>query len=306
VYSLFISSTDNKCEGMLTPSKCKQAMSTLKIAPAVTVLTAVLPILFIYVVFFVSQWGYYMSGFTGVLPKDFSYAEYAREGFFQLCTVSVINLVIIIAISLFLKTKENKPSVILKTLSIIISLFTLVLISTAVAKMVMYIDCYGLTPKRVYSSWLMLVLAVVFVMIIIKQFVKKLRLIALSLAVLVVMFTALAVCGVDEFIAEYNVDRYVDGSLKTVDIEALDELGDAAVPQLVRLANILDEKNNTDIASEKLDETMDKMYFDLATLLRDRAIRLKVADKEKEADIFDFTIPTMKANKALRTTSIYK
>ncbi len=300
IYGIFISSTDKKCEEMLTPSKCKKTMSTLKIAPAVTVLTAVLPILFIYVMFFVSQWGYYVSGFTGVLPKDFSYAEYAREGFFQLCIVSVINLVIIIAISLFLKTKKNKPSVILKTLSIIISVFTLVLISTAVAKMVMYIDCYGLTQKRVYSSWLMLVLAVVFVMIIIKQFLKKLRLIALSLAVLVVMFTALAVCGVDEIIAEYNVDRYIDGTLTTVDIEALNELGDAAVPSMVRVYDILLIQPYA-----KMSDTDKDLFFDVRDSLSNKGIELKDRENLGENDVWSYTVPAIKAQKALEKTLFY-
>lgn len=305
VYGLFISAKDNKCNDMLTPLSCKKTMSTLKIAPVVTVLTAVIPVLFVYVVFFVSQWQYYVSAFTNVLPKDFSYAQYAREGFFQLCTVSVINLVILIVISLFLKQKDDKPSVVFRLLAVIISVFTLVLISTAAAKMIMYIDCYGLTPKRVYASWMILVLAVVFLLIIVKQFVSKLRLIALSLAVLVVLFSALALSNVDTIIAGYNVDRYLDGTLDTVDIDAMHELGDAAIPELVRLANILDKNNNTDIATAKLDEKSDKLYYDLVTLLRDEAAQLRVADDNNEGkDIWSFTVPSTKAEQALRSTTL--
>ena len=234
-YGIYISSVDNKCEKLLTKQSCEKAMNSMRIAPAVTVVTAVLPILFVYVVFFVSQWKYYVSGFTGVLPKGFSYAQYAREGFFQLCTVSVINLLILIAVSLFLKRKDSNKSILLKIISIVFSLCTLVLISTAIAKMVMYIDCYGLTPKRVYSTWLMAVLAIVFVLIILKQFIKRFRLVVVSLSLVVVMFSALCLSGVEKFIADYNVDRYINGTLAVVDVDALNDLKDASIEPQVRL-----------------------------------------------------------------------
>lgn len=298
-YSIFISASDNKCTNALTAQSCKVKLVNIRIAPAVTVLTAVLPVLFVYVVFFISQWQYYISGFTGVLPKEFSYAEYAREGFFQLCTVSVINLVILILISLFLKRKQDKKSVTLIALSIVISVFTLVLISTALAKMYMYIDCYGLTPKRVYATWFMAVLAVVFILVILKQFISKLKLVAISLAVLIVMFSALALSGVDSLIAKYNVDRYVDGTLKTVDIDAMSDLGDAAIPQLVRLANILEEKNNIDITEYDITEYEDSMYYDLAVLLQYRIEEIEDEEYIEEHDIWSFTIPSINAQNAL-------
>lgn len=50
-----------------------------------------------------------------------------------------------------------------------LSIFTLILIATAISKMVMYISVYGLTQLRFYTTWFMLLLAVIFVMIIVKQ-----------------------------------------------------------------------------------------------------------------------------------------
>lgn len=301
-YSIYISSVDKKCENILTPESCKKSMTSMHFAPPITILTFILPILFIYVVFFISQWKYYVSGFTGVLPDSFSYAQYAREGFFQLCTVSVINLLILIVITLFLKRKQDKPSLLLKVISIIFSAFTLVLISTALAKMVMYIDCYGLTPKRVYATWLMAVLVLVFVLIIIKQFIKKLRLIALSLAILIIMFTALSLSEVESFIAQYNVDRYMDATLSTVDVEALDELGDPAVPQLVRLYEVL--KNELD-GKEDEPEYVKKydLYVEVTDTLRSRGIEYRQSREEnKNSSVWSFTLPSYRALEALRKT----
>ena len=303
-YGIYISSFDKKCDKILTTASCKKSMTKMRIAPAVTVVTAVLPVLFVYVVFFISQWKYYVSGFTGVLPKGFSYAEYAREGFFQLCTVSVINLVMLTAVSLFLKRKEGKSSVLLKILSIVFSLFTLVLISTAVAKMMMYIDCYGLTPKRVYSTWLMLVLALIFVLIILKQFIGRLRLIALSLAVMVLMFSALTLSGVEKFIAEYNVNRYIDGTLPIVDVDALTDLNDASIASQVRLYHhitdeIMSDSYNSLSAEEK------EMYDEVILSLKRKATFM-VEDKVSVSEnIWSFTVPASEAEKALTTTPFY-
>ncbi len=300
VFGLFVSSKDGKCNDIFTADGVSKTMPKIRIAPVVTVLTAVLPILFIYVVFFISQWQYYVSAFTGVLPKDFSYAEYAREGFFQLCVVSVINLIILIFISLLMKRKEGKRPYILNIVSIVFSVFTLVLISTAISKMYMYIDCYGLTPLRVYSSWFMVVLTLVFILIIIKQFAKKLRLVVISLTVLVLMFSVLSLSNVDAFIAKYNVDRYLDGTLETVDIDAMDNLGDAAVPQLVRLAEILDKKTGTDISKVEYNFEDESMYYLLAKSLQRRALEMK----QDESGVFSFTIAKYRAEKALETTSL--
>lgn len=301
IFGLFISSIDKKCTGILTAEQCRSASRSLKIAPGITVLAAVLPILGIYLLFFISQWKYFVSGFSGKLPENFSYAQYAREGFFQLCTVSVINFVIIALIGLFMRRKEkDKPAVLLRVLSIVFSVFTLVLISTAAAKMILYINCFGLTSKRIYASWLMAVLALLFILIIVKQFACRLKLLAASAAVCVVCFAGLALSGTDSLIAQYNVDRYLDGTLETVDIGVMESLGDAAVPQMVRLVKALDEKYGTDIAAfDFKKQKEDVLYYDLATSLYKAA-------KKQDNSFFGFTVPRMRAKAELEKAGIIK
>lgn len=288
LFGLFISSIDGKCSGTVTTESCEKTSQKIKIAPALTVIAATLPLLFLYVVFFISQWDYYISGFTGKLPEDFSYAGYAREGFFQLCAVSVVNLIVIMAVVIFMRRKKSKTTLLLKILTTVFSLFTLVLISTAVAKMIMYIECYGLTPKRVYATWFMVLLAVIFILTSIHQFVPKFKAIATSVCVCVVLFAALSLSGTDSLIATYNVDRYLDGTLETVDLNAMRELGDAAIPELVRLAENIEDKG-----IDSTDEGI--LYYDLTDVLKAEAEKLK----NKESDVFTFNVPSAKAKKAL-------
>ena len=53
--------------------------------PRALLYAAVTPMLVLYALFFFSQKDYYLSAFTKTLPEGLTFAEYAREGFFQLC-----------------------------------------------------------------------------------------------------------------------------------------------------------------------------------------------------------------------------
>lgn len=302
LFGLFVSAVDNKCSEVITEKTCRAISEKIKVAPAVTVIAAVVPMLFLYVVFFISQWKYYVSGFTGELPDKFSYASYAREGFFQLCAVSVINLIIIISVVLFMRRKSDRPSVLLKILALVYSGFTLVLISTAVAKMIMYIDCYGLTQKRVYATWLMAVLAVLFILIAVRQFVPRFNAVAASLAACVILFSGLALSNVDSVIAGYNVDRYIDGSLETLDVYALEKLGDAAIPELVRLAEELDRETGRVISRRRVVSGSNDIYDQLVEVLYSAAEQKMTEEK----GIFSFTVPSLKARKALERINLIK
>ena len=144
--------------------------------------------------------------------------------------------------------------------------------------------------KDVYARTVqfMLFLAIVFILLGIRQFAPKINTIALSLAVGFVMLSALSLVNADRLIARYNVDRYIDNTLKTVDVSALRELGDPAIPELVRLEKYL-IKNKTDEAAHEL-------YY----IVRDT---LSGCEREREGErtnIFEFDIPTFSADRALQ------
>lgn len=333
MFSLYLSSSDKKVSGKFSEEKMGNLAQKTGIAPLITIIAAAVPLLAIYVLFFVSQWQYYVSAFTGVLPENFSYAEYAREGFFQLCAVSVINLIIIALVILF--TKKSKAStVVLKILAVIFSLFTLVLISTAIAKLIMYIAIYGLTQKRFYAAWFMLVLALIFIAVAVSRFVPKISILTVSAAILVVSFTGLALCNADRMIAKHNVDRYINGTLSVVDVSAMEKLGDAATPELIRLANYLDSEKGTDILKnvKKENFVIDEDYFDdyfweynskediefeylygelytgddLSSLLTNALIMKKSEMEKAEDNIFAFTFNQRKAETAMKASKIIK
>lgn len=267
---------------------CRRGLEKAKILPPLTALVAVLPTLFLYAVYFVSQWDYYVSGFTGVLPDGFSYAEYARRGFFELCAVSVINLLLIVGIAFFLRRRSFGSSVFLKVVSVVFCACTLVLISTAVAKLWMYISFYGLTQKRIFALWLMVLIALVFLVIALGQFVSKLKVAALSLLLFAVLFSALALCNVNALCARYNADRYLSGEVEVLDLMAMKELGDSAVPSLVRVSNEMD--------AEKAPEV--KLAIDSYLTLCAKRLQ------SEHTTLFSFSVPSSQARAALSDFSL--
>lgn len=289
LFGLFISSSDKKGYEILTVKQCENTAEKLKKVPILTTLSATAPILLIYVLFFISQIEYYISGFTSTLPDELSYAEYAREGFFQLCVVAVINLLIIIFVSLVMRRSGNERPLALKLITIIYSVCTLFLISTAVAKMLMYIEIYGLTQKRIYAFWFMIVLTVVFILISINQFIPKIKTVALSLAVAAALFTVLSVANVDSVIAKSNVDRYINGDLAKIDTKALLDLGDNAVPELVRLYDHVKEKSKTEKISSEDFSVLSSLKYELQDL----------KSQTVNDDLSSFTISHYRAKNAI-------
>ena len=283
-FGLYASSQKKVLQNKMTAQSCQTGLQKAKILPQLTATVAVLPIVFLYVVFFISQWKYYVSGFTGILPQNFSYAQYARQGFFELCSVSVINLILIVAIAFFMKRGKNGGSVVLKIVATVFCLCTLILISTAIAKLVMYIDCYGLTQKRVYAMWLMTLIGIVFLLIALGQFLRKMKVVALCVSVAIVMFAALSVGNVNALCARYNADRYLSGDLKTLDAKAMEELGDSAIPSLVRVATSMDAQQDP-----QLKKSIDAILFNRAGQFRD-----------EKFSIFAFSLPSALAKSALK------
>lgn len=263
----------------------RERSERVRVAPLLTVSATLFPLAVVYIFFFVSQWDYYLSAFTGKLPEGVvNYAEYARSGFFELCTVSAINLVIIIAVALFTRRTGKGEKLFLRIVSAVLSVMTLVLIGTALAKMALYIDKFGLTVKRLLSSWLMVVIALIFVFIIIRCFVKRFRLFAASTVAVVLMCGLLVMSDYNSFIANYNVDRYISGETEEIDLKALVNADTSAVPAIARLMEYCQENGKSDSYG----------YTRLNCKLLDEKKHL-----DKQNEIFSFSFPSERAKNAI-------
>lgn len=241
LFGAFYSCARRPAAGAIADESWHSARQSVRCVAPTVLLAAGIPLCALYALFFVSQTAYYFSAFTGYLPADFTYAEYARQGFFQLCVVALINLAVLLFVRVFARRGEERLPVSLRVYSTVLCGFTLLLIATALRKMVLYIEHYGLTPLRVYTSWFMVLLAAVFLILAITQFFRRSHAWAATAAAFLVLFAVLQFGNVNGWIARYNVEQYRTGALPSVDVGLFDELGDAAVPYAAELLTDADE-----------------------------------------------------------------
>lgn len=132
-FGAFISGIDRKHEKYMSADACRKFSGTVKFAPEVMACFAMLPLLTVYAVFFVSQWNYYVSAFSGKLPEGIDiYSQYARDGFGELCAVSGINATVMITVSVFTRRRQpDRHSPATRVFIGLLSVSTLILIATA-------------------------------------------------------------------------------------------------------------------------------------------------------------------------------
>lgn len=265
LFGMIYSNTHRKDLNILEDENCEEIVSKAKCIQNVIVYTAVTPIFILYIMFFISQANYFLSAFAGSLPSGYSYADYARQGFFELVAITVINLAVIIFMNLFSKNGNDKKPITLRIYSITLSIFTIILIATAISKMVMYISEYGLTQLRVYTTWFMLLCAVIFIMIIIKQIKVSFRFAQKCTAAFTIMFAILCFTRPDALIAKYNIEMYNSGILNELDKSELLHMSDDAILEALNSEAV----SIDDIVKIKGKEYTDNSYrkFNISSLL---------------------------------------
>jgi len=239
LYGLIYGDLHGKNTDLVTLDLVDRKAAALKFAPGVTVYSALTVLNLVYVIFFLSQLSYLFSAFGNSLPETMTYAEYARRGFFELCAVSGINLAVIVIAHAITKRERER---IMRIETVVLCLFTMMLIVTALSKMGMYISYYGLTQLRVYTTWFMILLLLVFIIITIRQF-RKFNGMKIATVGFLILFLGLCYSNMDGIIAKYNIDRYQEGSLERIDVGAMSQLSDAAVPYLYELYQKTDDKS---------------------------------------------------------------
>lgn len=134
------------------------------------------------------------------LPEGYTYAEYAREGFFQLLAVSILNLVIVLIGLYFFK-----PSKVLKAVLTVMSLCTFIMIASSAMRMIIYIQYYYLTFLRILVLWSLVVLFLIFAGVIIYIVKEDFPLFRYSVIVFTCLYIALSFSHPDYWIAKVNL-----------------------------------------------------------------------------------------------------
>lgn len=233
----------------------------------VTLITVLAAVCAVYAVYLCSQLAYFVGGFSGILPQEYTLAEYARRGFFEMAWLSAINLGII---ALAMALSGEKPSHAIRYLCLFIGIVTLFLVIAASAKMLLYIDAYGLTRLRVLTEVIMIFLALTTVFACARLFLPKFAYMKAVILCALFLGAVVAWADVDTVVAAYNVSAYQSGRLETVDMRHLSSLSDGAIPYIARLTKDSDPdiaRKAADILSNRERNDSDLRGWNLANAL---------------------------------------
>ncbi len=165
--------------------------------------TAVIAVIYSY--FCVIQVVYLFAGY-GTLPTGYTYAQYARQGFFQLLFICLMNLVLVLTgIGFF------RESRILKGILLVISGCTFIMTASSAYRMLLYISVYYLTFLRIFVLWALGVIALLLMGIIGKTLKNSFPLFRYGLCVITVCYLVLSFGQPDYWIARYNISAYLEG-----------------------------------------------------------------------------------------------
>lgn len=123
----------------------------------------------VFVLFLISEISKLCGNFLQI-PNGYIYSSYAREGFFQLLFVTIINFSIILY--LIYKTNVIKENKIIRNLVLILIAFSVLLIFNSYYRMFLYIGKFGFTNLRLQVI-LFLLMELILFGIIIKKIINK-------------------------------------------------------------------------------------------------------------------------------------
>lgn len=182
------------------------------------------------------QFAYLFGGEKGSLPGGYTYAEYARQGFFELA----FSLFLIFAIALFAMAfcKSDRPGLFLaiRLELLLLSLGGGVVLGSAVKRMLLYVGVYGLSVKRSLTLWFMVTAGICFLFLAARCLFHRFPLAKCTGVAVIAMVCLLSLFPLNGFVARYNVNAYLSGRVEAeVDCRYLEDLSVSALPAMVDL-----------------------------------------------------------------------
>ena len=184
--------------------------------------------------FLVVQFRYFFAGSANVSIDGFTYAEYARRGFFELVVVALIAGVLYFSLASF--TKRDTPAK-KRAFSLMAGLLLAqvgVMLISAFQRLRLYEQAYGFTSSRLAAHVFMVFVGLLLLALIIMELTNSFRKLGLVLVLGVLAF-ALVMVGLNEdaLIAQQNLERAVQGE-KLDAAYLVHGLSNDAVPTLFR------------------------------------------------------------------------
>lgn len=180
-----------------------------------------------------------------------TYAEYARRGFFELVAVVALALPVLLLADWLLRRERPADERLFRGLAGLLVVMLFVVMASALQRMSLYEEQFGLTELRLYTTAFMLWLAILLLWLVATVLLGRRHRFAFGAVMTgLILVAVLDLLNPDSFIASTNVVRAQSGA--RFDSTYLTGLSADAVPEIVRDLPGLPEQDRTAIAGQLL------------------------------------------------------
>ncbi len=161
-------------------------------------ITVILLVTVVYALFCGLQIVYLFNGGVFGLPEGYTFAEYARRGFFELLAVAVLNVALML-----LGTAYFEESRLLRHLLTAMTVCTYIMIGSATYRMLLYIQAYRLTFLRLFVLLALAVIALFLAGVVLSVYNDRFPLFRYGVAIVAVSYLIFSLAKPDYWIAVY-------------------------------------------------------------------------------------------------------
>ena len=247
VFSFLYSGRSHRHVLSAKPDDMIPAAHALKIDKTVLI-TFLSAVNLLYLAFAFVQLAYLTGAFSAALPEGMTYAEYARSGFFELLGISLLNLALSV-LAVKATDRHGLSGRLIRIESLLLVLCSLVQWGSAIFRMKMYIDQFGLSQLRFFSTAFMFLILVLFAFIVIREFRPAFPLFKAFAIAAVVGLLLVNHANSDAVITRTNIRHYQ--KYGQIDTAYLRNLSNSAVPGLLKLVDV-EDKNVSYFVAENL------------------------------------------------------
>jgi len=178
------------------------------------------------------QFACLFGGEKNINLEGYTYAEYARRGFFELLIVAVLSMVMILGLNWITRRESKRQIRSFNSLSSLMVGFVLVMILSAFRRMRLYESTFGYTELRLYGYLFMIWLALLMGWFLITLW-KQPQNFAIGFLLATIGYLAtLNLLNPDAFVTRQNEARYQQTN--DLDVAYLTTLSADAVPELIK------------------------------------------------------------------------
>jgi len=189
----------------------------------------------LFLIFILVQVKYLFGGQEHIIALGFTYADYARKGFFELIAVGGFIFLLLLAMDKYAFRNDNLHYRSFRWLGAVLTAEVMVIMASAFMRLNLYEQAYGFTDSRFYAHAVILFLAVVFLLLLYKILKHRSEsfLAVRVFGTIIVALIILNAINPDAFIARKNIERFTEtGKIDTV---YLGSLSWDAIPETLKV-----------------------------------------------------------------------